>query len=611
MDEKAEALKARFYNDASAYLAKAKTLLADLIAGRAAEDDIHELFRCIHSIKSEASYLKLEPLSEVSHALEEKLEAFRTGSVDRESLGVARNLLGQLDSAVSAAEAEEAATGRSGGPAFNPFEKRLLEEAQQRGELFYRICCDLDPETPMKKARAYLLLSNLEQISNVIRMEPSVHSQDDEAFGTISVYLTAYTDESEIYQALDIDQVVRSTVDVVDYHSLDAGFVREARISGSTADEPLTLYRLASRKLNELITYADELKITLRELDLDLSKQLDSGHSVRGRVTRMTHLAGGLFEELRQTRTAKFAEEFQRLEKMVADLATQLGKSVRIEASGGEIEVDRRNLMALSEPLGHVLRNAVDHGIEMPERRAAVGKNQTGTITITAIEEARHLSVVVSDDGGGIDEEVIRSRLEETGQDSGGELIDLISRPGFTTLESANAVSGRGVGLDLVMQRVSSIGGEIRLSSQKGRGSTFELSLPPGSAYSQLLFFRRGRQLYAVSTEMVSEVKKIAKGDLKRRASGRVFYRGLPAFAGDAEATVDGSKPYGHFAVLASSLGQSACFLAEDVLFEHDVQKSLLNQNGNERKKRLVVRFGSGKREFVYLSPSLISAANQ
>ena len=147
MDEKAEALKARFYNDASAYLAKAKTLLADLIAGRAAEDDIHELFRCIHSIKSEASYLKLEPLSEVSHALEEKLEAFRTGSVDRESLGVARNLLGQLDSAVSAAEAEEAATGRSGGPAFNPFEKRLLEEAQQRGELFYRICCDLDPET--------------------------------------------------------------------------------------------------------------------------------------------------------------------------------------------------------------------------------------------------------------------------------------------------------------------------------------------------------------------------------------------------------------------------------------------------------------------------------
>ena len=611
MDEKAEALKVRFYSDATAYLAKAKTLLADLIAGRAAEDGIHELFRCIHSIKSEASYLKLESLSQVSHSLEEKLESLRTGTTDRESQVVARKLLAKLTEAVRASEEADSADRRSGGPSFNPFEKKLLGEAQQRGEQFYRVCCDLDPETSMKKARAYLILSNLEQIANVIRMDPSVHGQDDALFGTVNVYLTAYTDESEIYQALDIDQVVRSTVDAVDYHTLDAGFVEEARTGATRSEEPLTLYRVASRKLNELIAYADELKITLRELDLDLSKKLDSGHAIRGRVTRMSHLAGGLFEELRQTRTARFSEEFQRLEKMVADLATQLGKRVRLEVEGGGIEVDRRNLMALSEPLGHLLRNAVDHGIEMPDTRAALGKHEVGTITITATEAAKHLLVVVSDDGAGIDEELIRTTLEKKGEDHGGALIDLISRPGFTTLESANAVSGRGVGLDLVVQRVSSIGGEVRLSTQKGHGSTFELSLPPGSAYTQLLFFRRGRQLYAMSTEMVSEVKKIAKGDLKRRASGRVYYNGLPAFSGDVEATVDGSKRYGEFAVVASSLDRSACFLADDVLFEHDVQKSLLNQSPNEPKKRLAVRFGSGKREFVYLSPSLLSTAMQ
>ena len=613
MDERSEALKVRFFSDAEEYLSRSKTLLADLVAGRAADDDIHELFRCIHSIKSEASYLKLQSLSEISHALEEKLEAFRIGSVDVASLAAAERMLQTLDNALLDEQSTERATGWNVGPVFNEFEMRLLSDAEARGEQFYRVRCDLDPETPMKQARAYLLLSNLEQISNVIRMEPSVHCQDDELFGSVRVYLTAYTDESEIYRALDIDQIVGSTVDVVDFGLLEADSVKRTGMGGSSAAAPQMLYRLGSRKLSQLIAYADELKITFKELDLDLSKELEASHSIRGRITRMSHLCDGLFDGLRLTRTARLSEEFQRLDQMVTDLAAELGKRVRIEVKGGGIEVDRRNLMALSEPLSHLVRNAVDHGIEMPDVRLAAGKFEEGRIGIAATEDAKHLTIIVSDDGIGIDEGLIRARVSETGDSCEGDLIELISRPGFTTLVEATGVSGRGVGLDLVMQRVVSVGGDVRLDSVTGRGTSFELKIPSGSSYSQVLFFRYRGELYAVSSGVVVEVKKIARGDLKRSGSGRVFYQGRPAYAGDAEATVGGSKqydpPYGRFAILTSDLGQDACFLADDVLFEHDVQNELLKQGGSEGRKRLAIRFGSGRREFFYLSPTLVSTS--
>jgi chemotaxis protein histidine kinase CheA len=354
-----------------------------------------------------------------------------------------------------------------------------------------------------------------------------------------------------------------------------------------------------------MAAYADELKITLRELDLDLSRSKDGGPKIRGRISRLSHLATSLFDEIRNLRTAKMEEEFPRLEQLARDLGAQLGKEIAFTSSGESIEVDRRNLASLSEPLMHIVRNAVDHGIETPEERKKLSKGPKGRISVKAVQENGRVVISIADDGRGIDEEFVRSRFSSEDGVEREPLIRLLSRPGFTTLENATDLSGRGVGLDLVMQRVESVGGHITLETVKGKGTRFTISLPKGPSYSQLLFFRRGQDLYAVQSRTVTEVERTAKSGLKRNADGLIFYRGQPAYAGSVLAEIGNLKTVGSYVIHVSYVDSKACFLADDVLFEHDVQEELLHTGGG--RQRLAVRFGSGKREFYYLPPTVIT----
>jgi chemotaxis protein histidine kinase CheA len=160
------------------------------------------------------------------------------------------------------------------------------------------------------------------------------------------------------------------------------------------------------------------------------------------------------------------------------------------------------------------------------------------------------------------------------------------------------------VGLDLVVRRVEEVGGEIRASSQPGSGITFEISIPRGISYARLLFFRYGNDLFAMPGLAVTDVRRIGKGELKRNSAGSVFYLGSPAFAGDAPAKIGESTSFGSFAIVVSYLGRDVCVLADDVLFEHEVQEDLINDGGEGR--RMAVTFGSGKREFIFLPPSVL-----
>lgn len=629
MNDRTDSLTTRFFADAEDYLSRGKEIagrLAGLSGDNADNEDVNELFRCAHSIKSEASYLKFEEIGHLAHSLEEKLERLRSGN-GANAAAEAPEIAKQLDKILlSVRELKGSSEGSSKAvnSDFNKFEWKLLQEAGRRGENFYRVVFEIESDAPMKQARAYLVLSNLEQISTVVRTEPSLTpgsadpSGNDARFSVITIFLTADVSQPEIYNALDVDQVIRSRVELLDLQlGPQSDFAGETALalvnrqasggSGHPSSESGSAYRLAGRELDRLTAYADDLRLTVRELELDGGVTGIAGGVERAEPLRkLSRLAGGLYEELCQIRTATVAEEFGRLEEHMNDLASRLSKQVRLSVHGGSLRVDRRILAAVSDPLSHLMRNAVDHGIELPDTRRSIGKDETGTISLSAEEEGDRLKITVSDDGSGIDEDALRRELAAAGQTAGADLMEILSTPGFTTLDEATDLSGRGVGLDLVARRVEEIGGEIKASAVPGKGVTFELSIPKGVSFSRLLFFRFGSVLYALPGLAVAEIKRINKGDLKRNGEGRVFYLGYPAFTGEQPAKVGVHSSYGSYAIQISYLGKRACLLGDDVLFEHEVQDDLLT--GGKEERRLAISFGSGKREFIYLSPAALLA---
>ncbi len=616
MDRAAERLRTRFFADAEEFLSRGKEIAEELAKNPGEKIDaeqINELFRCVHSVKSEASYLKYQEVGSLANGLEEKLETIRSGGAGagKSDLADVRDLLGRIEEAVRADERNADTGGLAGQPDFNKFEWKLLTEAVRRGERCYRVVFEIDQDAPMKRARAYLLVSNLEQLATVIRTSPSITADsaadDDEGGGensTFTCYLTASVPQNEIYEALDVDQVTTVRIEPLGIVRGEQGTGIITGDTGRTMRESASLYRLTGKKLDQLTAYADDLRLRLRELELDINK---STQDTAAALRTLSRVADGLYDELSSVRAATIGEEYAHYQELVHDLAERLGKQVELLTTGGELKLDRRTLTALSDPLSHLLRNAVDHGIEAPQARLAAGKEETGRVSLTAAEEGDQLKITVSDDGTGVDEEQLRRRFEDAGEEA-GELFKMLAKPGFTTIAEATDLSGRGVGLDLVARRVEEAGGEIHATSRPGKGVTFEISIPKGPSYAKLLFFRLGSELYALPSQAVVEIRRIGKGELKRNTAGRIFHLSLPAYAGGKPAQVGSRSSFGSYSIVLSYLGRNGCVLADDVLFEHEVSGEVLSSQGVnlEQNRRMAVSFGSERREFNFLPPSMI-----
>ncbi len=615
MSSKVDALQNRFFADANEYLSQGKDIARRLAAAGSeapASDEVHELFRCVHSIKSEASYQKYEEVGFLAHEREKKLEAIGSGDVPAD-MEAGAGIEAGLESIAGAIKALENRGDRQSPTisiSFNNFERQLLNEARRRGERCYQVVFEIEDEAPMKRARAYLVLSNLEQISTVIRTEPSLTTtgasetgEAEEEHSMYACYLTAPLSAGEIYHALDVDQVTGVRVNELSFPSNGGELSPIVGESvGSQPRDSTAFYRLTGKKLDELTAYADDLRFGLREIGLEAANQ--DGGKTAGKLDR---IAAGLCKELQKLRVAKLAEEVPRFQQLVGDLAERLEKQVRFVTEGDEIAMDRRILSALTDPLSHLVRNAVDHGIETPDTRRAFQKDEIGTVSLFAKEEGDKLKITVSDDGMGIDEETLHRENEQLGGPA-EDLFGILSKPGYTTLRQATDLSGRGVGLDLVARRIGEIGGEIRAQSEPGKGIAFEISIPKGPSYARLLFFKFGTELYAIPEQAVADIRRLKKGDLKRDGSGRIFYSKLPAYAGASPAKVSELSAFGSYVLIVSYLSNKACMLAEDVLFEHEVDRELLeNAEANpDKTRRMAASFGSERREFCFLPPSLI-----
>ncbi|HEX7025226.1 MAG TPA: chemotaxis protein CheA [Gemmatimonadales bacterium] len=293
--------------------------------------------------------------------------------------------------------------------------------------------------------------------------------------------------------------------------------VPERRRRARVAAEPAAPAPVAARqvrvdldRLDSLVHAVGEMVVARNQLATIADREIGSElEQVSGRISALVSgLQGGVF----RARMAPVDEVFDRFPRMVRDLGRELGKEIRLEVQGAEIELDRSVLDALTEPLTHLLRNAADHGLETPAERVAAGKTREGTVRLRAERVRDEVTVVVADDGRGIDRHGIRQRALERGLLEPGvpvpdaaALLRLLSHPGFTTKSVVTAVSGRGVGIDAVLARIRALGGRMELKTQPGKGTTFLLHLPVTRAIVRALMVGVGGERYAIPFGLLAE----------------------------------------------------------------------------------------------------------
>lgn len=238
---------------------------------------------------------------------------------------------------------------------------------------------------------------------------------------------------------------------------------------------------------------------------------------LREPLAQLHHITDELQDEIMKVRLIPVKQVFDRFPRMVRDLAKSLGKQVNLEMEGAEVELDRTVIDEIGEPLVHLLRNAVDHGVEDPEERARDGKDPFGTIRLQAKRERSSVILSVTDDGQGIDPDKVRQHAvskelltaEEAGKLTDEEAVRLIGLPGFSLAKRATEISGRGVGVDAAKTKVESMGGNFRIQSRKGVGTTFFLRFPLTLAIIKALLVKVGGETFALPVTSVLETLEI------------------------------------------------------------------------------------------------------
>jgi two-component system chemotaxis sensor kinase CheA len=283
--------------------------------------------------------------------------------------------------------------------------------------------------------------------------------------------------------------------------------------------------RIDLRRLDKLMNLMGELVITRGRLS-ELVAPMDEP-ALGEAMAQASRLIGELQEEIMLCRMVPVGQVFDRYPRLVRDSARALGKEVAFTIVGNEIELDRSMLVEIGDPLMHLLRNAVDHGIEAPAERAAAGKPAKGSLTLSVARERSTVTIRVSDDGRGVSRQKVLERARATGlvevgrtELSDDELVRLISRSGFTTAERVTDISGRGVGIDAVINRVRSMGGAVEIRSREGEGTTVTVRLPLTLAIVRALLARVRDEVYAVPMAHVNETVELVPQAL-RRVRGR------------------------------------------------------------------------------------------
>ncbi len=535
---------ALFRADSREHLAQCNALLLEWERAPTASAPLDGLFRSIHTIKGMAATMGYTRLADLSHALESLLATIRDHerSADPGIIDLCFQAVDLLEAGIDpAAEGRDAelpvdevlaGLRRAASPETAGEGEGGEVDVHRTGEFAIPVGLGAPAGRPIRVtlrhdgemlgARAALVLLKAELLGKVSAVFPPREAIQSPAFGgDLSFRLaTAASDER-------IREAIREAGDV---------------LSVIVGDRPTPATRMAGRqvrvtlqRLDDLLNQVSELVVATNQLaEIAVTAPGSPLETLSGRISRLVSQAQ---TSVTEARLAPVAEVFDRFPRPIRDLARQLEKRVAFVIEGGDIELDRSLLDDIGDPLLHLLRNAVDHGLETPEERVRSGKTPEGRILLRATREHNSVLILVRDDGRGIDREAVvdKARRERflgptSTLDSDEDLLALLGRPGFSTSREVTGVSGRGVGIDVVLTRFRQLGGRVSLHTRPGAGTTFELRLPLTLAIVQALIVQVGPERYAVPLAHIVETGHVE--EIPARASGgTISYRGatLPA----------------------------------------------------------------------------------
>ena len=512
---------ALFLAESREHLGSCNQLLLKWERDPASTEAVGGLFRSIHTIKGMGATMGFTGVAELSHRIESLLDAVRHGrvAVDPGTFELLFRAVDALDHAVQEAAGgrdpapdpglvgalESATSGaRVGSPAVSASELREREAGHRRrasdAPHGRSVQVRIRPDVVMRGARAALAVRRAEVLGLVSGLRPSLAQLEREEFdGRVSFRIESRATEEELAAA------IRSAGEVE-----AVGFDDPVPVEADGAVERHRQIRVDLRRLDRLMKQVGELVVAKNRLGVMAAGADDPALAeVSDRISR---LVSGMQAEVIASRMTPVGEVFDRFPRLVRDLARELGKRIRFDVEGEEIELDRSILDEIGDPLLHLIRNAADHGIELPEVRVAAGKLPEGRILLAASRERNSVTLRLSDDGRGIDRAAIlakarREDLTDAAADLSADdvLLRVIAKPGFSTAEVVSGVSGRGVGVDVAMTRVRQLGGTLEIRSEAGKGTTFLIQVPLTLAIVRALLADAGGERYAVPLAYVAE----------------------------------------------------------------------------------------------------------
>jgi two-component system, chemotaxis family, sensor kinase CheA len=515
-----------FLAESGEHLSTVNRLLLALESGERDGETVAGLFRAVHTLKGMAGAMGCPASADLAHALEHVLDGAR-GPDDLQAPETVELLFEATDALERAIRREALGDGpaEETGP--------LLERLHARGGVpagRVRVRLTVRADAALPAVRAVLALRRARELGRVEACSPPEDRLMHGDFAGVLELLLA-TDRAPAEVRAELERVGElSAVEV----RLEDGLV-EGRAAAPSPVAPPTrgeatggLVRVPQDRLDRLVDQVGELVIA-RDRVRALAAPLGCPALSDG-VEELSRILGELRDGILGLRLVPVGEAFERFPRLVRDAARSLGKQVRFESAGHDVSLDRLLLNEVAELLVHLLRNAVDHGVEAPAERVAAGKPAEGLVRVEAVRERSGVTIRVEDDGRGIRRSRVLDAALAMGvpAPAGSDLLRLLVRAGLSTAGRVSAVSGRGVGLDVVATRVAALGGRLELETAEGEGTAFSVFLPLTLSIVAALQVRAGADVYAVPLGTIAEVTEIdASLPAGRDGAGAAEVRGV------------------------------------------------------------------------------------
>ena len=547
-----------FFEEAEEHLQSLNENVLNLEQNPADMGVVGEIFRSAHTFKGMSASMEFAEMADLTHKMENVLDEIRHGNmmVNANIIDVIFECIDNLEKMVADVQQggmgniDVVSTKHKLEALLNGNVEASMEQVEQSSinnddTVSHEVYITVEQQAILKAVRAIMCIEALQNIGDIQKTVPSIEEIEADAFGfEFTVYMDTDRSVEELKQVvLHVSEIEKVEVKQGEYSGrrkwykllqrtqLDPSLEARTPTASTTPAKSTTKtknakvenrsIRVQLEKIERLMNMFEESVIERGRID-ELAETIQNKELIE-HLNRLGDISKDIQNVLLNMRMVPIETVFNRFPRMVRMLAKDLGKKIDLQIKGEDTEVDKIVIDEIGDPLVHLIRNAIDHGIETVENRRDAGKNETGTIKLEAFHSGNHVVIQITDDGNGIHkgkvlEKAIKNGVvteSEANKLTDREVFDLIFQPGFSTAEVVSDLSGRGVGLDVVKHTIHSLGGHLIIDSEEGKGSTFRIELPLTLSIIQSMLVQTNDKRYALPLGNIAEAIRIKKEDIQ------------------------------------------------------------------------------------------------